>query len=88
MPENGFRGKRVAEQQTASLQRTEEAVRRLGAALERLETAVARVSTGDLLLAGELRDAHEDVAELKDTTRVVAQRLDAAIGRLRVMLED
>jgi hypothetical protein len=78
----------VAEPQNASLQRTDEAVRRLGAALDRLESAVARVSTGDLLLAGELRDAHEDVAQLEDTTRVVAQRLDATIARLRVLLEE
>lgn len=78
----------MAEPQNASLQRTDEAVRRLGAALDRLESAVARVSTGDLLLAGELRDAHEDVAQLEDTTRVVAQRLDATIARLRVLLEE
>jgi hypothetical protein len=69
------------------LQRTEEAVRRLGAVLERLEAATAtRVATGDLLLAGHLRDAHEDYAQLQDTTRVVASRLDLAIDRLHHLL--
>ncbi len=73
---------------TVSLPRTEEAVRRLGAALERLEDAATnRVSGGDLLLAGELRDANDDYARLEDTTRVVSVRLDAAIDRLRVLLE-
>ena len=73
---------------TASLQRTEEAVRRLGAALERLEAAAARAATGDLLLAGQLRDAHDDYAQLQDTTRVVASRLDVAIDRLHLLLEE
>lgn len=71
-----------------SLQRTEDAVKRLGAAIDRLEVAAARVGAGDLLLAGELRDARDDYARLEDTTRVVAGRLDAAIGRLRTILED
>ena len=74
---------------TGSLQRTEEALRHLGAALDRLETATAtRVAAGDLLLAGKLRDANEDYAHLQDTTRVVAARLDATIDRLRVLLEE
>ncbi len=73
---------------TASLQRTEEAVRRLGAALERLEAASTRVAAGDLLLAGQLREAHEDYAQLQDTTRVVASRLDTAIDRLHLLLGD
>lgn len=74
---------------TASLQRTEEAVKRLEAALDRLEAAAAtRIATGDLLLAGQLRDAHDDYAHLADTTRVVATRLDGAIDRLRLLLEE
>jgi hypothetical protein len=74
---------------TGSLQRTEEAVRRMGAALDRLEAAAAtRVAAGDLLLAGQLRDAHDDYAHLQDTTRVVAARLDVTIDRLRVLLEE
>ena len=48
---------------SGSLQQTEQAVRRLGAAIERLEAAAAtRVGTGDLLLAGELRGARDDYA--------------------------
>lgn len=63
-------------------------MKRLGAAIERLEQAAARVGAGDLLLAGELRGARDDYASLQDTTRVVAQRLDATIDRLRTLLED
>ena len=63
-------------------------MRRLGAAIDRLEGASARVGAGDLLLAGELRGAHEDYAQLEETTRVVAARLDDAILRLRDLLED
>lgn len=63
-------------------------MRRLGAAIDRLEGASARVGAGDLLLAGELRGAHEDYANLEETTRVVASRLDAAILRLRDLLEE
>ncbi|MBI2235832.1 MAG: hypothetical protein HYU60_02555 [Magnetospirillum sp.] len=70
------------------MQQTEEAIRRLGAAIDRLEQATTRVGAGDLLLAGELRDAREDYAELQDTTRVVAVRLDATIDRLRSLLGD
>lgn len=71
-----------------ALSRTEAAVQRLGQAIDRLEAASARVGAGDLLLAGELRDAKDQQAALQDTTRVVAQRLDAAIGRLRTILEE
>ncbi|WP_291717151.1 hypothetical protein [Magnetospirillum sp. 64-120] len=72
---------------SAALGRTEAAVQRLGDAIDRLEAAVARVGAGDLLLAGELRDARDQQAVLEDTTRVVAQRLDGAISRLRTLLE-
>ncbi|MCA1908534.1 MAG: DUF4164 domain-containing protein [Magnetospirillum sp.] len=72
---------------SAALGRTEAAVQRLGDAIDRLESAVARVGAGDLLLAGELRDARDQQAALEDTTRVVAQRLDGAISRLRTLLE-
>lgn len=72
---------------SAALGRTEAAVQRLGDAIDRLEAAVARVGAGDLLLAGELRDARDQQAALEDTTRVVAQRLDGAISRLRTLLE-
>lgn len=73
----------------SALQQTEQAMRRLGTAIERLEAAAAtRVAAGDLLLAGELRGARDDYAGLEETTRVVAGRLDAAIDRLRLLLEE
>lgn len=78
----------MSEQTSAALGRTADAVRRLGAAIDRLEAASARVGAGDLLLAGELRDARDRQALLEDTTRVVAQRLDGAIDRLRTLLEE
>jgi len=78
----------VEQRQGQSLQRTEEAMRRLGAAIDRLESASARVGAGDLLLAGELRGARDDYARLEETTRVVSTRLDGAIDRLRDLLEE
>lgn len=78
----------MSEQSSASLSRTGAAVQRLGAAIERLEAASARVGAGDLLLAGELRDARDHQALLEETTRVVATRLDSAIDRLRTLLEE
>ncbi len=78
----------MSEQTTAAFSRTAEAVRRLGNAIDRLEAASARVGAGDLLLAGELRDARDRQAMLEETTRVVAQRLDGAIDRLRTLLEE
>lgn len=63
-------------------------MRRLGTAIDRLEQASARVGAGDLLLAGELRGARDDYDRLAETTRVVSDRLDTAIGRLRDLLEE
>lgn len=63
-------------------------MRRLGAAIDRLEGASARVGAGDLLLAGELRGAHDDYAKLEEITRVVSSRLDGAILHLRDLLEE
>lgn len=73
---------------TEALGRTRAAVQRLGAAIEQLEAAAARVGAGDLLLAGELRDVRDRHAALQDTTHVVARRLDGAITRLRAVLEE
>lgn len=78
----------MSEHNTAALSRTAEAVRRLGDAIDRLEAASARVGAGDLLLAGELRDARDRQSLMEETTRVVAQRLDGAIDRLRTLLEE
>jgi hypothetical protein len=78
----------VEQRRGQSLQHTEEAMKRLGAAIDRLESASARVGAGDLLLAGELRDAREEYSRLEETTRVVSGRLDAAIERLHDLLEE
>ncbi|HLO76703.1 MAG TPA: hypothetical protein VK196_09645 [Magnetospirillum sp.] len=78
----------MSEHNTAALSRTAEAVQRLGVAIDRLESASARVGAGDLLLAGELRDARDRQALMEETTRVVARRLDGAIDRLRILLEE
>lgn len=78
----------MSEQTTVALSRTAEAVRRLGAAIDRLEAASIRIGAGDLLLAGELRDARDQQALMEEVTRVVAQRLDGAIDRLRTLLEE
>lgn len=78
----------MSEQTTGSLNRTASAVERLGAAIDRLESASARMGAGDLLLAGELRDARDEQALMQDTVQVVSQRLDAAISRLRTLLEE
>jgi len=78
----------VGETDNYSLSRVDNAVRKLSSAVERLEAAAAtRLSSGDLLLAGELRDAREQCARHEDTNRVVGTRLDAAIDRLRAVLE-
>ncbi|SEH54262.1 hypothetical protein SAMN04244559_02879 [Magnetospirillum fulvum] len=63
-------------------------MQRLGAAIDRLESAAARVGAGDLLLAGELRESREDYERLDETVRIVAGRLDDTIDRLRGLLED
>jgi hypothetical protein len=79
----------LGESETYTLSRIEGAIRTLSAAVDRLEAAAAtRVSTGDLLLAGELRDVREDCARLEDTNRVIGSRLDGAIERLRAVLEE
>lgn len=68
------------------MNRTETAMARLAGAIERLESASMRASSGDLLLSGELRDARDEVETLKDTTRIVGQRLDETIVRLKTLL--
>ncbi len=78
----------MEQRQSVSLHRTDEAMRRLGAAIDRLESASARVGAGDLLLAGELRGAREDYERLEETTRVVSTRLDGVIDRLHDLLEE
>ena len=71
-----------------TLSHIENVLRSLTEAVDHLETAAARVSSGDLLLAGELRDTREECARLEDNNRVVGTRLDAAIDKLRNLLEE
>jgi len=78
----------VEQRRGTGLSRTEDAIRRLGAAVERLEAAATRSGAGDLLLAGELRDAREDCERLEETIRLVGSRLDHTIDRLRGLLEE
>lgn len=78
----------MSDELSGVLPQSESALTRLGEAIDRLEAAAARIGAGDLLLAGELRDAREDYEHLQDTTRVVSQRLDGTINRLRFLLEE
>jgi len=78
----------VEQRRGTGLSRTEEAIRRLSAVVERLEAASTRSGAGDLLLAGELRDAREECERLEETVRLVGNRLDNTIDRLRGLLED
>jgi len=75
-------------QKSGSFSHTSASIDRLAAAIDRLESAAARIGAGDLLLAGELRQAREENETLRDTTRVVTQRLDGVIDRLRFVLEE
>lgn len=71
-----------------TLSQIESVLQSLAQAVDHLESAAARVSSGDLLLAGELRDTREECARLEDNSRVVGARLDATIDKLRTLLED
>ena len=72
------------------MSRIEEALARLDAAVARVERAgaKARPAGTDLEMAAELRQAREDYAALKGKTNGVAERLDAAIGRLNGILAE
>ncbi len=82
-----YPGKNVGETPTYTLSRIENVIRTLTKAVDHLDTAAGRVSSGDLLLAGELRESREECARLEDTSRVVGTRLDSAIDKLRTLLE-
>ena len=80
-------GDTVSEAGEGTLLRMDAALGALSSSVDRLESATAnRVSTGDLLLAGELRDAREENARLQDNLRVAGGRLDSALDRLRLAL--
>ena len=69
------------------LPHTRTAIGRLERSVQRLEKAMAG-HHGDLFLAQELTDAREDYARLDGATRLVEERLDGVIERLKVILED
>lgn len=76
------------------MSRIEEAVARLADAVVRIERANANARAiskpvgTDLEMAAELRQARADYAALKGKTDGVAERLDAAIGRLDGVLSE
>ncbi len=69
------------------LPRSRAAIERLERALQRLEGATAH-HNGDLFLEGELRRARDDYRRLDEASRLVEARLDGAIGRLKLILEE
>ena len=73
---------------TNSLSQIEDVLATLGAAVDHLESAAARVSSGDLLLAGELRDVREQNTRLEENARVVGVRLEATMDKLRTLIEE
>lgn len=70
------------------LPRSRAAIAQLEKSLQRLEAVVAKGHHGDLFLEQELRAARADYARLDETSRMVEERLDVAINRLRSVLED
>ena len=64
---------------------------RLELALERLERAIetrAEQVAGQAGESMELDEARAEIGRLKETNKVVSARLDAAIGRVKVLLEE
>jgi cell division FtsZ-interacting protein ZapD len=68
--------------------RAEQAQERLEKALARLEQAVERNAQVDTGLAQELEQARREIGQLKDQNQTVTHRLDAAIGRMKAVLEE
>ena len=63
-------------------------MRRLEEALVRLDTRIEALPPDDLFVAGELKSARAEYKELEEITRIVSERLDSTIGRLRQVLAD
>ena len=74
------------------MSRLDQAARRLQSALDRLDRAVAARAAHGGETDPELRAALErtkgENAQLQSAAAQAAERLDAAIGRLRAVLED
>ena len=66
---------------------TEAAMRRLEASVGRLQQVVERETGREAGLVEELGNARADLAALQEVTREVSGRLDAAILRLRSVIE-
>ena len=66
--------------------RTDAALRRLERAVTRLEAAATRGAAR--VPVAELAAAKAQVQQLETVTHVVSDRLDAAIGRLRAVIEE
>ena len=71
------------------MSRLRDATLRLEQAVDRLETAAATVLDADGAegLAAELAAARKDYEVLSRTTTEVSDKLDRAIGRLKLVLE-
>jgi hypothetical protein len=64
---------------------------RLETAMERLERAIelrAEKANGQGAAVGELDAARAEIGRLKETNKIVSARLDAAIGRVKAILQD
>lgn len=64
---------------------------RLEMAMERLERAIETRAEQVSVQGGEsieLDEARAEIGRLKETNKVVSARLDAAIGRVKVLLEE
>lgn len=80
------------------LPRSRAAIEQLERALQRLETVVSRSHHRDLFVEQELKSARSleqelqtaraDYARLDETSRLVEERLDVTINRLRSVLEE
>lgn len=73
---------------SASMQ---QAKSRLETAMERLERAIQACterSASQSGLTSELDAARAEIGRLKETNKVVSARLDAAIGRVKAVLQD
>lgn len=71
----------------------DDANQRLDAALSRLQSSLqARLASqdgaGQAQLEDEMTAVRSEFASLKDTTALVSQRLDAAIGKIKGMLAE
>lgn len=77
----------VNEAELRVLARSEAALQRLEASVSRLQAVVERDDGRDAGLAAELSAARSDLAAMQRVTREASGRLDAAILRLKTVVE-